>query len=120
MVHQRVHQGQRAAAGDPGSHLVGEPPLDTEHGYATGMGPHPDEVKIIAPAGSLVLFNGPHLWHSGTFNDSPAAQLAPVRVLRARSSLGDLNPDAVPAAALLRGGGRRCFLAASTRAPAAA
>ncbi len=29
-----------------------------------------------APAGSLVLFNGPDLWHSGTFNYSPAARLA--------------------------------------------
>jgi hypothetical protein len=60
----------------PGSHLASEPPIDTEHGYATGMGPHPDEVKVIAPAGSLVLFNGPDLWHSGTFNYSPTARLA--------------------------------------------
>jgi hypothetical protein len=60
----------------PGSHLVSEPPIDMEHGYATAMGPHPDEVKIIAPAGSLILFNCPDLWHSGTFNYSPAARLA--------------------------------------------
>jgi hypothetical protein len=60
----------------PGSHLAAEPPIDTEHGYATGMGPHPDEVKIIAPAGSLILFNAPDLWHSGTFNYSPAPRLA--------------------------------------------
>jgi hypothetical protein len=60
----------------PGSHLVSEPPIDTEHGYGTGLGPHPDELKIIAPAGSLILFNGPDLWHSGTFNYSPAARLA--------------------------------------------
>lgn len=60
----------------PGSHLVSEAPIDTEHGYATGMGPHPDEVKIIAPVGSLILFNGPDLWHLGTFNYSPAARLA--------------------------------------------
>jgi hypothetical protein len=60
----------------PGSHLASEPPIDTEHGYATGMGPHPDEVKIIAPAGSLILFNGADLWHSGTFNYTPAARLA--------------------------------------------
>jgi len=60
----------------PGSHLVSEPPIDTEHGYATGMGPHPDEVKIIAPAGSLIVFNGADLWHSGTFNYTPAARLA--------------------------------------------
>ena len=60
----------------PGSHLVSEPPIDAVHGYGSGMGPHPRELKIIAPAGSLVLFNGPDLWHSGTFNDSPAARLA--------------------------------------------
>jgi ectoine hydroxylase-related dioxygenase (phytanoyl-CoA dioxygenase family) len=60
----------------PGSHLIGDPPIDTERGYATGMGPHPGEVKIIAPAGSLVLFNAPDLWHSGTFNYSPTARLA--------------------------------------------
>ena len=35
------------------------------------MGPHPDEVKLIAPAGSLVLFNSASLWHSGTLNYSP-------------------------------------------------
>jgi len=60
----------------PGSHRRAEPPIDTEHGYATGMGPHPDEVKIIAPAGSVILFDAADLWHSGTFNYSPAARLA--------------------------------------------
>jgi ectoine hydroxylase-related dioxygenase (phytanoyl-CoA dioxygenase family) len=60
----------------PGSHRRAEPPIDMEHGYANGMGPHPDEVKIIAPAGSLILFNAPDLWHSGTFNYTPAARLA--------------------------------------------
>jgi hypothetical protein len=60
----------------PGSHLVSEPPIDMEHGYATGMGPHPDEVKIIAPAGSVILFNSPDLWHSGTFNYTPTARMA--------------------------------------------
>jgi hypothetical protein len=39
------------------------------------MGPHPDEVKIIAPAGSVVMFNASALWHSGTFNYTPAARL---------------------------------------------
>jgi len=60
----------------PGSHRRAEPPIDTQHGYATGMGPHPDEVKIIAPAGSVILFNAADLWHSGTFNYTPAARLA--------------------------------------------
>ncbi len=56
----------------PGSHRRSEPPIDN----ATGMGPHPDEVKIIAPAGSVILFNSADLWHSGTFNYTPAARLA--------------------------------------------
>jgi ectoine hydroxylase-related dioxygenase (phytanoyl-CoA dioxygenase family) len=60
----------------PGSHLASEPPIDMDHGYATGMGPHPDEVKIIAPAGSVIFVNAPDLWHSGTFNYTPAARLA--------------------------------------------
>ena len=60
----------------PGSHRRIEPPIDMEHGYATGMGPHPDEVKIIAPAGSVILFDSADLWHSGTFNYTPAARLA--------------------------------------------
>jgi ectoine hydroxylase-related dioxygenase (phytanoyl-CoA dioxygenase family) len=59
----------------PGSHHRAEPPIDTEHGYATGMGPHPDEVKIIAPAGSVILFYAADLWHSGTFNYTPEARL---------------------------------------------
>jgi ectoine hydroxylase-related dioxygenase (phytanoyl-CoA dioxygenase family) len=40
------------------------------------MGPYPDEVKIVAPAGSVILFNSADLWHSGTFNYSPAPRLA--------------------------------------------
>jgi Phytanoyl-CoA dioxygenase (PhyH) len=60
----------------PGSHRRSEPPIDMEHGYATGMGPHPDEVKILAPPGSVILFNAADLWHSGTFNYTPAARLA--------------------------------------------
>jgi len=60
----------------PGSHHRTEPPIDLHHGYASAMGPHPDEVKIIAPAGSVILFNASDLWHSGTFNYTPAARLA--------------------------------------------
>lgn len=57
----------------PGSHRVSEPPIDLE---GWGMKPHPDEVKIAAPAGSLILFNSADLWHSGTRNDSPAPRLS--------------------------------------------
>jgi ectoine hydroxylase-related dioxygenase (phytanoyl-CoA dioxygenase family) len=41
-----------------------------------GMGPHPDEVKLSAPAGSLIVFNSASLWHSGTLNYSPEPRLA--------------------------------------------
>ena len=85
----------------PGSHRRAEPPIDTEHGYATGMGPHPDEVKIIAPAGSVILFNAADLWHSGTFNYTPAARLAlPVHLdpghppIRAAAVAGTAPPPA--------------------------
>lgn len=59
----------------PGSHRVSEPPIDTL-AFGSGMGPHPDEVKIAAPAGSVIMFNSADLWHSGTLNYSPAPRLA--------------------------------------------
>jgi hypothetical protein len=59
----------------PGSHRVDEEPYEAL-AFGSGMGPHPDEVKIIAPAGSVVLFNSADLWHSGTFNYSPEPRLA--------------------------------------------
>ena len=59
----------------PGSHRVSEPPIDMS-AWGSGMVPHPDEVKIVAPAGSLILFNSADLWHSGTLNDSSAPRLA--------------------------------------------
>jgi phytanoyl-CoA dioxygenase PhyH len=59
----------------PGSHRVSEPPIDML-AFGSGMGPHPDEVKIVAPAGSVIMFNSADLSHSGTFNYSPAPRLA--------------------------------------------
>lgn len=59
----------------PGSHRVrGEPVSALAPGCE--LGPHPDEVRIIAPAGSVIVFNSADLWHSGTFNDSPAPRIA--------------------------------------------
>ncbi|OLR90775.1 hypothetical protein BJP25_29790 [Actinokineospora bangkokensis] len=48
----------------PGSHL--------DHNFRPPRGhdPHPDEVRLVGPAGTAWLFNS-HLWHSGTRNDSP-------------------------------------------------
>jgi len=58
----------------PGSHRTNRDPVeDIEF---PGMGPHPDEVKLVAPAGSVVLFNSASLWHSWTLNYSPGLRLA--------------------------------------------
>jgi hypothetical protein len=59
----------------PGSHRVSEPPIDML-AFGSGMGPHPDEVKIVAPAGSVIMFNSADPWHFGTFSYSPAPRLA--------------------------------------------
>ncbi len=58
----------------PGSHRSTADPADDMKWV--GMGPHPDEVKLIAPAGSLILFKSASLWHSGTLNYSPELRLA--------------------------------------------
>jgi hypothetical protein len=48
----------------PGSHLRGALPKDE---LADPTAPHPDEVTLLAPAGTVVIFNS-HLWHGGTLN----------------------------------------------------
>lgn len=58
----------------PGSHRTTRDPNDDMKWR--GMGPHPGEVKLAAPAGSLILFNSASLWHSGTLNYSPEPRLA--------------------------------------------
>jgi len=48
----------------PGSHRWGTTPQEA---LADPMAPHPDEVQIVAPAGTVVIFNS-HTWHGGTRN----------------------------------------------------
>src|SRR5262249_7699066 len=48
----------------PGSHRSGRLPQDA---LPDPGEPHPDEIKAVAPAGSVLVFNG-HVWHSGTDN----------------------------------------------------
>jgi hypothetical protein len=69
----------------PGSHRSAREPIETLL-FGSGMGPHPEEVKLIAPAGSLILFNNADLWHSGTLNYSPALRLAVTTSLRPAAS----------------------------------
>jgi ectoine hydroxylase-related dioxygenase (phytanoyl-CoA dioxygenase family) len=76
----------------PGSHRVARSPVD-DLAYGSETGPHPAEIKVVAPAGSVVLFNNADLWHSGTFNYSPAPRLAvTAALLRGRAPA-----DGVPA-----------------------
>lgn len=37
------------------------------------MAPHPQEIKVVAKAGSVAVING-HIWHGGTKNDSGRAR----------------------------------------------
>jgi ectoine hydroxylase-related dioxygenase (phytanoyl-CoA dioxygenase family) len=50
----------------PGSHLSGKSPGDV---MTDTRDAHPGEVHLLAPAGSVVVFNS-HLWHGGTVNRS--------------------------------------------------
>jgi hypothetical protein len=59
----------------PGSHRVAQDPTE-QLAFGSGMGPHPDEVRLVANPGSLILFNGADLWHSGTLNYSSDVRLA--------------------------------------------
>ena len=54
----------------PGSHLREGSPK--EH-LADPLATHPDEVLLIAPAGSVGIFNA-HLWHGGTTNRSTSTR----------------------------------------------
>jgi hypothetical protein len=56
----------------PGSHLWGRLPADEMPDPAA---PHPDERVLLAPAGTVVIFNS-HLWHGGTLNRTPSPRRA--------------------------------------------
>jgi hypothetical protein len=75
----------------PGSHRVDQNPADALP-LGCEMGPHPAEVKLVAPAGSVIVFNGADLWHSGTFNYSPSPRLAVTAALvRGHAPVGDMH-----------------------------
>jgi ectoine hydroxylase-related dioxygenase (phytanoyl-CoA dioxygenase family) len=48
----------------PGSQRSGKAPRDV---MADPSQPHPDEILLTAPAGTVVIFNS-HTWHGGTLN----------------------------------------------------
>ena len=48
----------------PGTHRAGRTPQEA---VADPAAPHPDEVLLLAPAGTVGIFNS-HVWHGGTRN----------------------------------------------------
>ena len=68
----------------PGSHQRGALPKDEMPDPAA---PHPHEVTLQAPAGTVVIFNS-HLWHGGTLNRTAIAPTGAACVL--------LSPDRAP------------------------
>lgn len=50
----------------PGSHRWG---LDPRKSLADPRAPHPEEILIVAPAGTVVVYNA-HVWHGGTANST--------------------------------------------------
>jgi ectoine hydroxylase-related dioxygenase (phytanoyl-CoA dioxygenase family) len=56
----------------PRTHRSGRTPQEA---LPDAGAPHPDEVKLIAPAGSVAVWNG-HLWHGGTRNATERRRLA--------------------------------------------
>ena len=50
----------------PGTHSSGQAPRDA---LPDPKAAHPHEVKLLAPAGTVVIFNS-HVWHGGTLNST--------------------------------------------------
>ena len=56
----------------PGTHRAGTGPGDV---MPDPSAPHPDEVLLLAPAGTVAVFNS-HVWHGGTCNGSDSPRRA--------------------------------------------
>ncbi len=56
----------------PGSHRFGKAPQEMMN---NPMDAHPDEVQLVAPAGTVVIFNS-HTWHGGTLNRTAGSRRA--------------------------------------------
>ena len=70
----------------PRSHIASIAPIPLDG--TAGMGPVRGEVRIVAPAGSVILFNAGALWHSGTLNYSFEPRIAVTTKYTAESGGG--------------------------------
>lgn len=68
----------------PGSHVF---PGPVPKSYAAPDRRHPDERRVVAPAGSVLVLNG-HLWHRGTRNDSSGPRRVWQCIYRAAERFG--------------------------------
>lgn len=73
----------------PGSHRSGRAPGDAMPDVRAA---HPEEVLLLAPAGTVVVFNS-HLWHGGTLNRSPAPRRALHSYFTRRGNSQQLNQE---------------------------
>lgn len=71
----------------PGSHRSGRAPADAMSDVRAA---HPGEVTLMAPAGTVVVFNS-HLWHGGTVNHSSAPRRALHSYFTRRGNAQQLN-----------------------------
>ena len=69
----------------PGSHRSEKRPQDE---LADPVSTQPDEIQVLAPAGSVLVFNS-HLWHGGALNKTTA----PRRVIHSAFCRRDQNPQ---------------------------
>lgn len=71
----------------PGSHRSGRVPGEAMSDVRAA---HPEEVLLLAPAGTVVVFNS-HLWHGGTVNRSTAPRRALHSYFTRRGNSQQLN-----------------------------
>lgn len=71
----------------PGSHRSGRAPGEAMSDVRAA---HPEEVLLLAPAGTVVVFNS-HLWHGGTVNRSTAPRRALHSYFTRRGNSQQLN-----------------------------
>lgn len=73
----------------PGTHLARNKP---DKKLLAPTAKHPQQILAIAPAGSLLIFNG-HTWHSGTQNDSKNHRRVITCLFHARENRQFTNPE---------------------------
>ena len=93
----------------PGSHRSGKHPKDA---LEDATQQHPEEIQLIAPAGTVIVFNS-HLWHAGGLNqtDSPRHGMLAYYTRRDHKQLTDQRKFIHPETHARLSGAQRFILA---------